>query len=228
MDLSLHSKPPAKKSKNLRKFKFFPSLPTEIRLMIWTLCLPRPRVVDVRMRRKSIPTSTGELLGYGRFVSSVDHPVLLHVCSESRKLARKHYKLAFPKETKAEWSPARIYIDFSVDTIWFDHLRYFPSRGISNTRLVPEAEFAKIKYLVMRHCMEDVMDKSKVINPKFFPALETIYTIATTMQPHRIKLAINTSYTNSEFTTLWSGEKKCPILYSASTCELAEGPSEVV
>lgn len=180
------------------------------------------------MRRKSIPTSTGELLDYGRFVSSVDHPVLLHVCSESRKLARKHYKLAFSKKTKTEWSPAQIYIDFSVDTIWFDHLRYFPSRRISNTRLVPEAEFAKVKYLVMRHFMDDVMDKGRMINPKSFPALETIYSIATTMQPHPINLSINKSYTSKEFTTMWNGEKKCPILYSACTRELSEGPSEVV
>ncbi|OBT46038.1 hypothetical protein VE00_03713 [Pseudogymnoascus sp. WSF 3629] len=221
-------KPPAKQPKTLRKFKVFSKLPIEIRLMIWTFCLPPPRVVDIRMRRKSIPTSTGEILDVGRFVSSVDHPIILHVCSESRRLARQHYKLSFSKKTKTEWSPAQIYIDFSVDTVWFDNLRYFPSTP-DNPRLVPKAEFAKIKYLSMRHWVDHVLvDKGKLINPKFFPALESIYTLHTSMQPHPISLSDYKLYTSSELTKSWKGEKKCPIVYDAYVLHISEGPSEVL
>jgi hypothetical protein len=207
---------PPSKSRTLKKFKLFPKLPTEIRLMIWYFCLPGPRVVDVTLRRKATPTITGELLDYSRFISSVWLPMILRVCSESRKVARQHYKLAFSKSTKTESSPARIYIDFSKDIVWFDNLRYFPSSGGGNQRLVPKKSFAKIKYLAMRHCIDGVLlNTTRLVNPKFFPALEAIYVIDPQVYPCSASLHVYGQYTSEPLTEAWEKEKKCPVVYLA-------------
>ncbi|OBT69552.1 hypothetical protein VE03_01110 [Pseudogymnoascus sp. 23342-1-I1] len=222
---------PAKqpKSLNLKSFELFPQLPTELRLMVWEFCLPGPRVVDIRMCRKSIPTSTGELLDVSRFISSVDHPVMLHVCSESRRLARQHYRLAFPKKTKTEWSPAKIYVDFSIDTIWFDNLRYFPSTpSTSSPKTVPKADFARIKYLAMRHEVERVLlDNTKLLDPKHFPALEAVYQIDTVVQPHQVLLVSYGRYTSQDWDKVWEKEEKCPIVYLAKVQYTFKRRSEI-
>lgn len=208
--------PPTTKPRTLKKFKLFPKLPTEIRLMIWYFCLPGPRVVDVTLRRKATPTITGELLDYSRFISSVWRPMILRVCSESRKLARQHYKLAFSKSTKTERSPARIYIDFSRDIVWFDNLSYFPSSGGGNPRLVPKASFAKINYLAMRHCVDHVLvNTTRLINPKFFPALEAIYVVDPQIYPCSVSLDVHGTFTSKPLIKAWEKEKKCPIVYLA-------------
>ncbi|KFY72312.1 hypothetical protein V499_07537 [Pseudogymnoascus sp. VKM F-103] len=216
-------KPAAKEPKTLRRFKLFPKLPTEIRLMIWTLLLPPPRVVDIRMRRKSIPTSAGEILDVGRFISSVDHPIILHVCSESRRVARQHYKLSFPKKTNTEWSPAQTYIDFDNDTVWFDNLRYFPTTPSANSpKILPMAEFAKIKKLAMRHEIDRVLlDSTKLFNPKHFPALEDIYVVGHKVYPHEILLVVYGTYTSETLEKVWEKEKKCPTVHLANAGEIS-------
>lgn len=224
------SKPPAKQPKTLTRFKFFTKLPTEIRYMIWNLCLPGPRVVDVRMRRKSIPTTTGEILDVARFISSVDHPILLHVCSESRKLARQHYKLSFPKRTMSEWSPAQTYIDFSIDTVWFDNLRYFPSTWHGGLeKLFPKAEFAKIKHLAMRHSLDRVLlDNTKLFNPKYFPALEAIYLVDPRVQPHLVRFYVYGHCTNTRLAKAWEKEKKCPTVHLVNAYDIPQLPLKSV
>lgn len=214
---------PVKKPKTLRRFKLFSKLPIEIRFMIWTLCLPPPRVVDVRMRRKSTPTSTGEILDVGRFISTVNHPVLVHVCSESRRLARQHYKLSFPKKTQTEWSPAQTYIDFDNDTVWFDNLRYYPSTpSASSPKTLPMAEFAKIKKLAMRHDIDRVMlDSTKLLNPKTFPALEEIYVVDPKAYPHTALLRVYGGYFSKTLEKAWEKEKKCPVVHLADVIEIS-------
>lgn len=221
---------PAAPPRRLRRFKLFPKLPVEIRVMIWRLCLPGPRVVDIRMRKKSIPTTIGEILGVSRFISSVDHPVILHVCSESRSIARQHYRLSFPKKTKAERSPPKIYIDFSIDTIWFDNLLYFPqSPDVLPAMPFPKADFAKIKYLAMRHYVDNIIiNTTRLITPEFFPALEAIYVLDTAMQPHPITLDVKEPYGSPKLMKLWEGEKKCPVVYEALALEEFELPSKQV
>lgn len=218
-------KPPAKEPKTLRRFKFFPKLPTEIRLMIWDFCLPGPRVVDVKIRRCFFRASTRKVFKLPRFISSLDHPAILHICSESRLLALKHYKLAFPNtmKTKAETSPARIYIDFSIDTVWFDNLHYFPTQWDYAARPSPNTDLAKIRFLVMRHCVDRVvMDSTKSLTPGFVPALEAIYEVDHRIKnPHPVSLDVKRQLHSKPLAKLWKDAgKKCPILYLTNANEI--------
>jgi 2EXR family len=58
-------------SKTLTKFRPFPRLPSELRLKIWKLNMPGPRVVELRYSKKIYHA-----------VSPTPTPALLHVCRE--------------------------------------------------------------------------------------------------------------------------------------------------
>ncbi|OBT80025.1 hypothetical protein VF21_01189 [Pseudogymnoascus sp. 05NY08] len=217
--------PSAPVKQQTERFKFFPKLPTEIRLMVWDFCLPGPRVVDVRMRRRFVRVSTRKVFNFPRFISSLDHPVILHICSESRSLALKHYELSFPNtmKTKTVISPARIYIDFSIDTVWFDNLHYFPTEWYYGARPSPNTDLTKIRFLVMRHCVDHVVVHStKSLSPEFFPALEVIYEVDHRIKkPHSVSLDVQRQLISRHLTKLWKKEgKKCPILYLTNANEM--------
>jgi hypothetical protein len=97
-------------------FPLFVELPTELRLKIWQLTIPEPRVVPVRYNRSSRQyTSTGA------------PPVAAHICSESRTLFLESY-------TKLILSPkyeSAVFVDFACDTIYFDHLDCSPDGDLS-------------------------------------------------------------------------------------------------
>lgn len=69
------------------KFRFFPQLPTEIRLTIWTLCLPRRvhTLERVNPRRNSTTHSQGSFWRSPAFGPSP--PLLSRVCREARQHA---------------------------------------------------------------------------------------------------------------------------------------------
>lgn len=201
-----------------RELKSFPKLPTEIRLMIWNLALPGPRVVDIRLRRRHEATSTGKIPDVSRYVSSLDHPAMLHACSESRFVALRHYELSFEKSTTTESSPAQTYINFSIDTVWFDHLPYFPSTRARAYRF-PASDFSKIRYLALgRYLEEFLFSSTKIINPTYFPALEVIYQVTSPegrplypvfFRPDRRYVDRRTK---AKLVQLWTAEKKCPTI----------------
>ncbi|KAL2074174.1 hypothetical protein VTL71DRAFT_7952 [Oculimacula yallundae] len=92
-------RPPAQSSSlplapPLKRFKFFPRLPAELRLMIWELALPGERVVRIQdfpeCIHKHQPSAVCRCIG-----SKARVPTLLHVCHESRALALKHYTITF-------------------------------------------------------------------------------------------------------------------------------------
>jgi hypothetical protein len=62
----------------------FSTLPTELRLIIWNLARPDPRIVRIRKSNRSSGT-------YSRAAI----PNLLHVCQESRQVALEWYQLSF-------------------------------------------------------------------------------------------------------------------------------------
>ncbi len=62
----------------LRQFTCFKELPTEIRLQVWRLACPVPRIVDIDL----CPVSKVGIDGYIT-------PTLLSVCHESRELVRE-------------------------------------------------------------------------------------------------------------------------------------------
>jgi hypothetical protein len=61
-------------------FYLFPKLPTELRLIIWSLALPKGRVVSIKDTASSL-------------VATYDPVTLLHVNQEARELALKSYHL---------------------------------------------------------------------------------------------------------------------------------------
>jgi hypothetical protein len=63
----------------------------EIRLKIWKLALPRPRVVELRFSRSEGSDEHDYVYGGGS-------PMMLQVCMKSRLVALKTYHLAFGNE----------------------------------------------------------------------------------------------------------------------------------
>ncbi|KAI5917959.1 hypothetical protein F4810DRAFT_715980 [Camillea tinctor] len=109
-------------------FFLFTRLPIELRLTIWGLNLPRPRIVPIRCcygngasQLASVSNEDQESLwrlsGLQNFkcTSSAPIPVNLHVCGESRLDAMKRYKLMFG--TKRD--PGRVFFDPLRDTLYF-------------------------------------------------------------------------------------------------------------
>jgi hypothetical protein len=103
------------------KFIFFPKLPTELRLNIWKLVIPGPRLFHID------PTQSGT---WGLGGSSVA-PDLFLVCQEARSVIRERYNAYQGNNVR---SPV-MYCDFDTDylvlapsnpTIWsFDWWSFF-------------------------------------------------------------------------------------------------------
>jgi 2EXR family len=97
-------------------FTIFMSLPSELRIKIWRCSFPGPRVVPVRFQRSS-----------NQYTSNSAPPPLLYVCSESRSLFLSTY-------TKFILSPkydSAVFINFNIDTIFFDNLECSPDGDLS-------------------------------------------------------------------------------------------------
>jgi hypothetical protein len=95
----------------------FPKLPKEIQVKIWKLLIPGPRIIQ--LKREIITTTVGEEdedseIVYERCVSLAPHPVLLHVCHDSRYMAKKIYKVCLEEELK--WP---VYMDPNNDVLLF-------------------------------------------------------------------------------------------------------------
>ncbi|GAP90572.2 hypothetical protein SAMD00023353_5000620 [Rosellinia necatrix] len=103
-------------------FTKFGQLPPELRIKIWEFALPGARVVMVNSpyaRQEWAPNSLDEalpqVLDEETWQSTTQIPALLHVNSESRHEALKHYSLSFG----VGGAQPRIYIDFDRDTLFF-------------------------------------------------------------------------------------------------------------
>ncbi|MCJ1248771.1 hypothetical protein MMC30_005990 [Trapelia coarctata] len=96
------------------EFTLFPALPAELRLKIWEFALPGPRVVEIKAPPPSFADRPPDS-ALDDFTSSCAIPTLLHVNSEARGIALKHYELSFATGT----FPPRIYFSFERDTLYF-------------------------------------------------------------------------------------------------------------
>lgn len=118
----------------LTNFYHFPDLPAEIRLRIYTLSLPPPRLMPLnynspvsplpsptqptfqqtQLQRHRSPNNTPIIRG---ITSTAPIPPLLRVDREARRLALDHYALFFP--LSGSNLPGNIYFDPCQDTIYF-------------------------------------------------------------------------------------------------------------
>jgi len=98
------------------QFHPFPRLPSELRIKIWKYTFPEPRVVPVRYNR-----------AVQQYTSTSEPPALLHVCAESRSLFLDTYTnlILAPRYKSA------IFVDFTCDTIFFDHIDCSPEGDLS-------------------------------------------------------------------------------------------------
>lgn len=115
---SVHEEPSTLSSAmSLTSFTLFPEFPTELRLLIWSHCLPGPRIINVSnhidyKRRRKQPW-------YFDGVRIV-HPAILAVTQESRsvglekyaifRFSRGHYDLAFNSEHDTVYIPRGSYL----------------------------------------------------------------------------------------------------------------------
>ncbi|KAI0875072.1 hypothetical protein GGS24DRAFT_309246 [Hypoxylon argillaceum] len=94
-------------------FHVFPQLPAELRLMIWSLSLPGPRIVSIRCGPR--PAAHGATPSI-QCRSPTPVPAALHACRESRAEAQRRYKLLFGMGGP---DPATIYFDPLRDALYF-------------------------------------------------------------------------------------------------------------
>lgn len=107
-------------------FSYFPRLPTEIQLDIWTLVANQPRILPLDSDRWEF-SSKGEYLvrdgyqesptGY-RYYARATVPGLLHANKQLRDIGLKHFKLAFESSFNTTNGvvvnfPARFYVNSS-------------------------------------------------------------------------------------------------------------------
>ncbi|CZS90284.1 hypothetical protein WAI453_004243 [Rhynchosporium graminicola] len=99
-------------SKAKKSLACFLSLPAELRLMIWNLARPEARVIKLSLSKHSKRDEWPP-----RLYSGATIPNLLHICEESRQVARKWYSASFSLTEKPRTFAERLY---AKNPIYFD------------------------------------------------------------------------------------------------------------
>ncbi|KAF7952415.1 uncharacterized protein EAE97_001912 [Botrytis byssoidea] len=121
-------------------FHAFPRLPLELRLEIWRLSFPGPRLIRIFFIE-------------GHFMSNATVPPGLHVCKESRNETLRFYKLCFA----ADPSNARIYfnVDCDVPHLIADHLDSYFYNIHNFSSPFPKFTHAAIRNDLKTVCLEN-------------------------------------------------------------------------
>jgi hypothetical protein len=116
--------------RTLNSFTLFPNLPFELRCLIWeTSC--ESRTVEI-----SYDSDDG-------FLSNVCPPTALEVCQESRNHLLNNYPLCFG----SIYHPAKIRINFSIDTLYMDSSMEEDMAHLFST--FRDREISGLKYLAL-------------------------------------------------------------------------------
>lgn len=115
------------------EFSRFPELPTEIRMQIWKICVLDNPARNVDLREDSLsPTSqlkslttkqsqndgtTNETRSTVGFRSRASPLSVLHICQDSRMMARMSYTKAFGTAGFMYHLPSEIWIDYNKDAL---------------------------------------------------------------------------------------------------------------
>ncbi|KAF8854514.1 hypothetical protein BDZ45DRAFT_747423 [Acephala macrosclerotiorum] len=103
-----------------RKFKHFPKLPIELRLVIWELALPNAQLVSIKSERGPDPNNTGKQIITRTVAAYYKVPVLLHVSQEARFFAQSIYQHKFGDRLGGNG----VWMDMTRDIMCFDDLTY--------------------------------------------------------------------------------------------------------
>jgi hypothetical protein len=127
-------------------FHGFPHIPKELQVKIWKLLILPPRIIELVPKNITMTLEDESEITYERCVASVPHPVLLHVCHDSRFLAKKTYKLCLEEELK--WP---VYMDPNRDILLFPDTRAMDIFALSVPRVdcSTPPSLAHIKYIVL-------------------------------------------------------------------------------
>ncbi|KAL3471202.1 hypothetical protein BJX99DRAFT_263481 [Aspergillus californicus] len=158
-------------------FHPFPSLPPELRLQIWSLCLSQPRTIAITCKRATDPTRHMPKFYAESFSTDSPPPALLHVNCEARWLALGVYTAYFRTEShnqkqnetetetqtdEKEKTNAGVYIDFAKDVLRLreDVLGYIPSRELHCIASMV-VEIGDIEYFG-HFCMDTLLQMPKL------------------------------------------------------------------
>jgi hypothetical protein len=100
---------PDEQPQPLQTFTLFNKLPTEIRLTIWKLATPGPRVIRI-----DVDSSNKYALGIGNLLI----PSIMHICRESREVGSRLYSLGFGHE---DTECAEDWFNPELDTLYIPH-----------------------------------------------------------------------------------------------------------
>jgi len=134
----------------MTSFTLFSSLPTELRLKIWSLSLPGPRIVPIHYTytsAESSPPKPHDVI-MGGCTSIAQIPANLHTTRESRYEALMSYELSF----KLQHSQAKAFFNPAIDVLYFGpkdgHLDSFKNFYTAATMMAP-SDRSKVRRLAV-------------------------------------------------------------------------------
>jgi 2EXR family len=127
-------------------FHPFTKLPNELKIKVWKLLLPGPRIIEI----KAVTITEGDggwsEITYDRCVAISKNPVLLYMCPDSRAFAKQYYELSFQDELKFP-----VYMDHSRDVLLFHEMATIDVFALSCGRTDGSTppSLSKIKYVLL-------------------------------------------------------------------------------
>lgn len=124
----------------LTTFTCFGMLPAELRVRVWKLTYPGPRIIQLYRRYDDPRDKSG---GF-KFSAWTPLPIALHVNAESRTEALRTYTLCFGNDHAGLKKPAAIPFDFEIDI-----LDLTQSEGTRPAEYIASEDAQRIKFLVL-------------------------------------------------------------------------------
>jgi 2EXR family len=131
-------------------FDLFPRLPPELRVKIWKIALPGPRIVEVYLDQvDDLSRGVHDVIRV-----STPPPVLMHVNFESRMVAREKYWLPLNECSRNSTllSGDYAFIDPSMDTVfvsWSPQNQKLPEAQLANGKMWSKAARESIRLFAM-------------------------------------------------------------------------------
>ncbi|KAL6694622.1 hypothetical protein J3F84DRAFT_49027 [Trichoderma pleuroticola] len=148
------SQRPRKKQPQFDTFHPFSRLPTELRLKIWKMSLPSPRLVSVQcgISMSTLARPPPDSAEYTGCTSTTRIPVNLQVCTESRTEALKSYQpsLGFFR------GDGLVYFNYDIDILYFGPREGFmaaDSQFHTCMLLCEPSELARVRRLAVSEAM---------------------------------------------------------------------------
>lgn len=172
--------------KATEKFEFFPQLPTELQLHIWSFCRPKARVLTIKaVDAEQARVDYREHYGFGDMYDPnvyVPGPVspLLHICQQSREYALKHwYQHTRSALSGSLQNGVSYFVDTEQDAFYLDSERCGDdstppfSVGYDDILdLIHGRILSLVKCLVLRHRYPNPPRFSRFLYSYYFPSLK--------------------------------------------------------